>query len=187
MIVATIFADFVGEAETSDVDETVDLNYASISPGGLIAAASLFVVQSSAHVDFLEVLGEAGCREEGVELESRTNIDQSRQALSSLPAPKTGMDVAGGPHGTFVLAAMLVGSVGTAGYMRLNGPGKEPHTYTHSNASVIVGCLPSPPPLLPCCCLFADLRCTSLEWFPGITPVGLSWLIGRWATRAALL
>jgi len=118
MLIATKFTNFVGEAETSDVDETVDLNYASISPGGLLAAASLFVVQSSAHADFLEVLGEAGCREEGVELESRTNIDQSRQALSSLPAPKTGMDVAGGPHGAFVLAAMLVGSVGTAGYMR---------------------------------------------------------------------
>jgi len=109
----------------------------AFSPGGLLAVASLFVVQSSAHSDFLEVLGEAGCRGEGVELESRTNIDQSRQALSSLPAPKTGMDVAGGPHGTCVLG--------------LNGRGKEPHTYTHSNASVIVGCLPSPPPLLPCC------------------------------------
>lgn len=116
MLIATLFTNFVGEAGTSDADEEqVDLNYASISPGGLLAAASLFVVQFSAHAGFLEILGEAGCREEGVELESRTHIDQSRQALSSTPAPKTGMD---GPRGAFVLAAMLVSSVGTAGYMR---------------------------------------------------------------------
>jgi len=120
MLIATLFTNFVGEAGTTDADEeTVDLNYASVSPGGLLAAASLFVVQFSAHAGFLEVLGETSCREEGMELESRTSIDQGRQALSSsLPAPKTGMDVAGGPRGAFVLAAMLVGSVGTAGYMR---------------------------------------------------------------------
>mmetsp|Transcript_115388 Transcript_115388/g.230088 ORF Transcript_115388/g.230088 Transcript_115388/m.230088 type:complete len:506 (-) Transcript_115388:332-1849(-) len=119
LLVATLFTNFVGEAGTSDADEeTVDLNFASVAPGGLLAAASLFAVQFSAHAGFLEVLGEAGCHEEGVELESRTNIDQGRQALSSLAAPKTGMNVAGGPRGAFVMAAMLVGSVATAGYMR---------------------------------------------------------------------